>query len=140
MEVRKFPAVSMNVKSVQPSLCFYSVEYWKLCVKEAQFTAKPLEGDGCVFTWFQGGLNRLLFFSARWWIKATELEKLFLEMEMIDIEQQMLLLQMLKPRHSLAEAVCPNGYIDLTEDLHQEMTIFSILTDQYDNLGSFLNK
>lgn len=41
---------------------------------------------------------------------ATELERLFLEMALIHIEQKMLLIQMLKCRaKTFAEVVCPNN-------------------------------
>ena len=67
-----------------------------------QFTARPLGGCGGVFVWFQGVIEALLFLPVTvnntTVAMATEAEQLCLELELINIEEQMLILQMLKRR------------------------------------------
>ena len=66
-----------------------------------QFTARPLGGCGGVFVWFQGVIAEALLFlpvtvNNTTVAMVTEAEQLCLELELINIEEQMLILQMLK--------------------------------------------
>ena len=66
-----------------------------------QFTARPPGGGGGVFVWFQGVTAEALLFlpvtvNNTTVAMATEAEQLCLELGLINIEEQMLILQMLK--------------------------------------------